>query len=92
MNDNYQEHLDYVLGAELGGPRRCPRHPNQVTSSPDGMFDCPCAACEAEGEEGAAMAEYGDMFAAGDGAPMLPWLPRPVVATYSAPSDDDAPF
>lgn len=31
-----------------GDPRRCARHPEQVTSSPDGMFDSPCGACEAE--------------------------------------------
>jgi hypothetical protein len=36
------------LGAQLGDPRRCPRHPNEKTSSPDGMFDAPCAACEWE--------------------------------------------
>ena len=38
------------LGAELGDPRRCPRHPHVKTSSPDGMFDAPCNECEAEME------------------------------------------
>lgn len=32
-------------------PRRCPRHPDQVTSSDDGVFDAPCGACEFEMEE-----------------------------------------
>ena len=40
-NENYE-----------GDPRRCPVHPNQVTSSPDGMFDAPCPACEWEMEAG----------------------------------------
>lgn len=31
-----------------GDPRRCPRHPNIATSSPDGMFDAPCGECEYE--------------------------------------------
>lgn len=34
-----------------GDPRRCRIHPDQVTSSPDGMFDSPCPRCEFEGEE-----------------------------------------
>lgn len=29
-----------------GDPRRCPRHPHVVTSSPDGMFDGLCGECE----------------------------------------------
>jgi hypothetical protein len=45
-----QEAMDDERGAELGDPRRCPRHPSQVTSSPDGMFDAPCGACEFEME------------------------------------------
>jgi hypothetical protein len=32
----------------LGDPRRCPKHPNEVTSSPDGLFDAPCGRCEYE--------------------------------------------
>jgi len=31
-----------------GDPRRCPRHPHVMTSSPDGAFDCDCYLCEAE--------------------------------------------
>lgn len=41
----HEEEVGYV-----GDPRRCPRHPNVVTSSPDGMHDAPCGACEAEME------------------------------------------
>lgn len=37
--------------AQYGDPRRCPHHPSEVTSSPDGMHDAPCRACEGEGEE-----------------------------------------
>lgn len=40
-----EEHAD--CGASLGDPRRCPVHPQYVTSSPDGMFDAPCDLCEA---------------------------------------------
>ena len=43
------EERDYELGAALGDPRRCRVH-GEVTSSPDGMFDAPCGACEAEGD------------------------------------------
>jgi hypothetical protein len=46
-----REAMEDEQGAELGDPRRCPRHPNEVTSSPDGMFDAPCGACEFYGEE-----------------------------------------
>jgi hypothetical protein len=38
-------------GAELGDARRCVVHPNQTTSSPDGMFDNPCPLCEHEENE-----------------------------------------
>jgi len=31
----------------FGDPRRCPRHPNVATSSPDGMIDGLCGECEA---------------------------------------------
>lgn len=34
-----------------GDARRCPVHPHVATSSPDGMFDAPCGACEAEADE-----------------------------------------
>jgi hypothetical protein len=46
--DHEQEERDYELGAQLGDPRRCPRHPWVKTSSPDGMFDAPCNLCEYE--------------------------------------------
>jgi len=46
------QELEDERGAELGDPRRCRVH-GCPTSSPDGMFDCPCPECEAEGEEGA---------------------------------------
>lgn len=36
---------------DYGDPRHCPVHPEVVTSSPDGMFDAPCGACEAAMEE-----------------------------------------
>jgi hypothetical protein len=32
-----------------GDPRRCPRH-GVLTSDPNGLFDAPCGACEAETE------------------------------------------
>ena len=43
-----EEHERDEEGAQWGDPRRCPRHPNIVTSSPDGMFDGLCGACENE--------------------------------------------
>lgn len=46
------------LGALLGDPRRCPHHPHMVTSSPDGMFDCPCGECEYEMSKAAREEEY----------------------------------
>lgn len=48
---NPDEEMMYEFGAAAGDPRRCPRHPEQVTSSPDGMHDAPCDACEFEMEE-----------------------------------------
>ena len=33
-----------------GDPRRCPRHPEVVTSSADGMFDGVCGECENEAD------------------------------------------
>jgi hypothetical protein len=43
------EELEAERGAALGDPRRCSRH-GEVTSSPDGMFDGLCGACEAEAD------------------------------------------
>jgi hypothetical protein len=47
-HSEWLEEVQYELGAELGDPRRCPRHPHVKTSSNDGMHDAPCGACEAE--------------------------------------------
>jgi hypothetical protein len=49
--DEYWEAVHEEAMGYQGDPRRCPRHPNVVTSSPDGMFDAPCGACEAETDE-----------------------------------------
>lgn len=78
--------MDDERGAELGDPRRCPRHPSQVTSSPDGMFDAPCGACEFEMEE-----HYG---ANGDGIlpPIDPSPTYDTTAERDMENDDDCPF
>lgn len=55
---NEEMALEEELGAELGDPRRCPRHPDQKTSSNDGMFDAPCGKCEHEIETGQSWEEY----------------------------------
>jgi len=60
-----REAMEDELGAQAGDPRRCPRHPGEVTSSPDGLHDFPCPACEhgmaleaeAEAADGAAEPE-----------------------------------
>ncbi len=49
MNDTLR--AEYEEQEELlryGDPRRCPLHPDVVTSSPDGMYDAPCGKCEME--------------------------------------------
>ena len=46
-----QEAREDELGAAFGDPRRCSTH-GTITSSPDGMFDGLCGACEYEGEYG----------------------------------------
>lgn len=38
---------DYGDDYPSGDSRRCPAHPNIVISSPDGLFDGICGACEA---------------------------------------------
>ena len=54
MDDTY-----FDFGADYqGDPRCCPRHPDQPTSSPDGMFDAPCAACEGEHDAADGEADY----------------------------------
>lgn len=47
-----EEAREDELGA-YGDPRKCPRHPGEVTSDPFGLFDAPCGLCEAEGEDAA---------------------------------------
>jgi len=58
MNDVYLDGCDPWLeafhdeeGAKLGDPRRCLHHPHIATSSPDGMHDSLCGACEAAADE-----------------------------------------
>jgi hypothetical protein len=48
-----EEAREDELGAAYGDPRRCPRHPGIATSDGFGLFDAPCGACEAEGEDAA---------------------------------------
>lgn len=45
-----QRELQDEYEAQHGDPRRCPAH-GFVTSSPDGLFDAPCPACESECDE-----------------------------------------
>lgn len=45
-------------GAALGDPRRCPRHPHVVTSSPDGLFDGLCWECESAMDEEGEIARF----------------------------------
>ena len=59
-----RQELEDEFNAQYGDPRRCPAH-GCVTSSPDGMFDAPCPACEGEMEEDAwedtPWGEYADL-------------------------------
>ena len=81
--------LEFEEGAKLGDPRRCPRHPEAATSSPDGMFDTECNLCEAEM----------DMGAMGEGDPNR-YVKRPVaevttedlIATIQNDHNDVATF
>lgn len=50
MNDREWQELQDEDGAKLGDPRRCPVH-GTVISSPDGMFDGLCGACETAMDE-----------------------------------------
>lgn len=55
-------------GAKLGDPRRCAVH-GEVTSSPDGMFDGVCGACEmGEDEPGEEVEDLGPSFHEADAA------------------------
>ncbi len=49
MSHSNQE-LEDEYNAKFGDPRRCSEH-GFATSSPDGMFDAPCPACEGEMED-----------------------------------------
>jgi len=48
--DNERQEMEDEFGAALGDPRHCRRHPSQVISSPDGMFDTTCGMCEMEAD------------------------------------------
>lgn len=50
MNDREWQELQDEDGGRLGDPRRCPIH-GTVISSPDGMFDGLCGACETASDE-----------------------------------------
>lgn len=52
MTPNEAEELHIERMNREGDPRRCPRHPEVTTSSPDGLFDAPCGLCEAAMEAG----------------------------------------
>lgn len=86
---------DYGDQPFMGDARRCPSHPNEVTSSPDGMFDAPCGQCEHESDTEGALLDALDADAAAT-APMQ--VVRPVDDTDGADavrwhiSDDDVPF
>jgi len=64
-----------------GDPRRCPRH-GEVTSSPDGLHDAPCGACEYEADTGESSFVYEARLRA---QMALPAPPPP-------PADDDILF
>jgi hypothetical protein len=74
--DPESEAREDELGAEFGDPRRCPIHPHVVTSSPDGMFDCPCGECE-----------YASEMAYQEIVP-VPTETQPVVPTPRADDDE----
>lgn len=50
-NWNEIREMQDEAGAALGDPRRCRRHPDQVVSSPDGLFDGLCGKCECEADD-----------------------------------------
>jgi hypothetical protein len=85
----WEEHCAHEEGAAYGDPRRCPHHPHIATSSPNGMFDAPCGACEAEMEADSQEQAFDEEVAQGVMPCPYPELP-PVLA---APlEDDDIPF
>ena len=85
MFTNEADYWDAMSEEQMGyqgDPRRCPRHPNVITSSPDGMIDGLCGDCE-----------YGDNFDS-DGYDDEVFIgvvaPRPTPAPVW--SYDDIPF
>lgn len=85
--DPYQEAMEDEWGAQWGDPRRCPHHPTEIISSPDGMFDAPCGACEH------AM-EHDEEEAVTLRTPPTSGAVSPTADTVPAPpdTDDDIPF
>ena len=84
--DPQREAEEDEWGAQFGDPRRCPHHPTEITSSPDGMFDAPCGYCEHEGEHGE------EDEATADTVPnpaTADTIPAPVVKDVT---EDDIPF
>ena len=82
----YEEEMMDEQGGELGDPRRCRVHPEQVIGSADGLHDGVCGRCEWEAEQDAPAAP----------APVVATLPapgswrvykdptKPIVVTYEA--------
>lgn len=52
MANLYENEMQDEAGAQFGDPRTCKWHPGVRVSSPDGMHDAPCGACEGEDEAG----------------------------------------
>lgn len=75
-------------GARLGDPRRCPTHPQVVTSSPDGMFDGLCWICESGMEEEEPPNLDNGVSSAVDPSPTAEDYPGQRIDG----SDDDIPF
>jgi hypothetical protein len=92
MIDHDIEEYDGEIFFE-GDPRRCPRHPNEVTSSPDGMFDAPCGACEFEMEEHFGANEPGIVRVSVD-VIVPPYNPAEFenLPVFDPTNDDDCPF
>jgi hypothetical protein len=93
------EEMEHEHGAAMGDPRRCKYHPTIATSSPDGMFDAPCPACEFEcSEAAAAWASDPNNPNRSDCALDLPYVIgrnayRGIVSClHWGPSDDEIPF
>lgn len=91
-----EEAREDEFGAQFGDPRKCPRHPGEVTSSPDGLFDAPCGLCEAKGEDAARNWEYDpeNTRRVHCALPTVwtttPWLTA--ATCLDVPADDEIPF